>query len=78
MKEIGCPVCALPLSVRPAKGRQSNKPFIMLVCSKDGRHFRGFITHQEYVRSVLERQSKENSLKTPPEGRGRGKANNRG
>ena len=53
MKEILCPICTNPLSVRVARGRKSNKPFIMLKCDKDGRHFRGFITDQEYVSRVL-------------------------
>jgi hypothetical protein len=74
MKQIGCPVCSNPLSVRAAEGRKSGKPFIMLVCDKDPRHFRGFITHQEYVRSVLDRTSKKDGLKTQSKGRGRGTA----
>ena len=53
MKEIKCPVCGNSLSVRMAKGRKSNKPSIMLVCQQDGRHFRGFITDQQYVKTVL-------------------------
>ena len=53
MKEINCPICSNPLSVRVAKGRKSNKPFIMLKCDSDGRHFRGFITDQKYVNSVF-------------------------
>jgi len=53
MKEIKCPICSKSLSVRTAKGRKSNKPFIMLVCQQDGRHFRGFITDQQYVKTVL-------------------------
>ena len=57
MKEINCPICSNTLSVRIAKGRKSNKLFIMLVCGKDGRHFRGFITDQIYVKKVLEEQS---------------------
>jgi len=56
MKEINCPICSKPLSVRVAKGRKSNKPFIMMVCQEDGRHFRGFITDQNYVKNVLEEQ----------------------
>ena len=50
-----CPVCSRPLSVRPAEGRKSGKPFIMLVCAEDGRHFRGFITDIGYVSRVMER-----------------------
>jgi len=53
MKEINCPICSNPLSVRIARGRKSNKSFIMLKCPKDGRHFRGFITDQEYVNRVF-------------------------
>ncbi len=56
MNNINCPICSHALSVRAAKGRKSNKPFIMLVCQKDGRHFRGFITDQQYVKKVLEDQ----------------------
>ncbi len=55
MNNTNCPICSKSLSVRVAKGRKSNKPFIMLKCDKDGRHFRGFITDQEYVKNVLER-----------------------
>lgn len=57
MKEIKCPICSKSLSVRMAKGRKSNKPFIMLVCQQDGRHFRGFITDQQYVKTVLSTRS---------------------
>ena len=56
MKGINCMICSNPLSIRIARGRKSNKPFIMLVCGKDGRHFRGFITDQPYVKRVLEEQ----------------------
>ncbi len=54
MKTIGCPICSNPLSVTFAKGRKSNKPFIMLKCEQDGRHFRGFITDQDFVRRILQ------------------------
>ena len=55
MNTIGCPICSKPLSVTVAKGRKSNKPFIMLKCPVDGRHFRGFITDQAYVKQVIEK-----------------------
>ena len=59
MNSINCPICSNPLSVTVARGRKSNKPFIMVKCDKDGRHFRGFITDQSYVNNVLkERASK--------------------
>ena len=54
MNTIDCPVCSNPLSVTVAKGRKSNKPFIMLKCKQDGRHFRGFITDQDFVRRILQ------------------------
>jgi len=50
-----CPICAEPLSLRLAHGRRSGKPFVMLVCGRDGRHFRGFINHRPYVEQVLDR-----------------------
>jgi hypothetical protein len=62
MKKIGCPICANPLSVRAAYGRKSNKPFIMLICDRDPRHFRGFITHQEFVKEVMEITGKSKSI----------------
>ncbi len=55
MNTIGCPVCSKPLSISIAKGRKSNKPFIMLKCDVDGRHFRGFITDQDFVRRILQK-----------------------
>jgi hypothetical protein len=60
MNAIGCPVCSNPLSVTVARGRKSNKPFIMLKCNIDGRHFRGFITDQSYVKRVIN----DSNLKT--------------
>ena len=56
MNSINCPICCNPLSVTVARGRKSNKPFIMVKCDKDGRHFRGFITDQSYVNNVLKEQ----------------------
>ena len=52
---IPCIVCGSGLTLRTARGRKSGKPFLMLVCPADGRHFRGFINNQEYVRQVLAR-----------------------
>lgn len=51
---IPCLVCKEPLTVRLARGRKSGKPFLMLLCGRDGRHFRGFINDQKYVGQVLE------------------------
>ena len=50
-----CPICGQPLTIGLAKGRKSGKYFVMLLCSKDGRHFRGFINHRPYVKEILER-----------------------
>jgi hypothetical protein len=52
---VPCLVCATALTLRLVKGRKSGKPFLMLVCPVDGRHFRGFITHRDYVAGVLVR-----------------------
>ena len=55
MTDLPRPVCHGPLSVRLARGRKSGKPSVMLICSKDGRHLRGFIADQRYVARVLDR-----------------------
>ena len=49
-----CPICGQHLLVRLARGRKSGKVFVMLICSQDGRHFRGFINHIPYVKQVLD------------------------
>ncbi len=54
-RHIPCLVCSHDLALRLARGRKSGKPFIMLICPKDGRHFRGFINDQTYVKEVLAR-----------------------
>jgi hypothetical protein len=58
-----CPVCGIALSFRLAKGRKSKKPFIMLMCAMDGRHFRGFIGDRDYIKLVMEKLE----AKTNPE-----------
>ena len=50
---VPCLICQQPLSMRLAKGRKSGKIFVMLLCSIDARHFRGFINDRVYVDSVL-------------------------
>ena len=50
-----CLVCEEPLELRPAQGRASGKPFLMLICPRDGRHFRGFINDKEFVAGVMSR-----------------------
>ena len=54
-QKVQCPVCQRPLTLRLAQGRKSGKTFLMLVCSQDGRHFRGFINDRTYVAGVLAR-----------------------
>ena len=50
-----CPVCRGPLSLRIVKGRKSGKPFLMVICLQDSRHFRGFIGEKGYVRQIIDR-----------------------
>ena len=50
-----CLICKQPLAVRLARGRKSGKPFVMMLCTQDGRHFRAFINDQQYVAQVLRR-----------------------
>lgn len=52
---LRCPVCSEFLHISLARGRRSGKPFLMLVCPRDGRHFRGFINDKEYVAQVVGR-----------------------
>jgi hypothetical protein len=52
---VPCLVCATALTLRLVRGRKSGKPFLMLICPVDGRHFRGFITQRDYVSGVLAR-----------------------
>ena len=55
MKQLPCPVCSKSLSVRIAQGRKSGKSFVMLVCAKDGRHIRAFISDREFVKATVEK-----------------------
>ena len=56
MIEVKCPICAEPLRFSIATSRRSKrkKAFVMLVCPTDGRHFRGFISDQEWVGRLME------------------------
>jgi hypothetical protein len=42
-EKLPCLVCGCQLAVRVARGRKSGKPFVMIICPADGRHFRGFV-----------------------------------
>jgi len=52
--DLICPICSQTLSLRIAKGRKSNKPFIMLKCAADPRHFRAFVGDRTYITQVLD------------------------
>ena len=56
MNEIRCPVCGTSMSLSPARSRRSKKPktFLMLKCTEDGRHFRGFINDETFVSEVMQ------------------------
>jgi len=61
-KSLPCPVCNTGLMIRLAHGRKSGKPFVMLICPKDGRHIRAFISDKKFVKEVLVKlQTKESS-----------------
>ena len=53
--KLSCPVCQTPMDLRHCRGRKSGKSSLMFICPQDGRHFRGFITDQNYVAGVLAR-----------------------
>ena len=57
--KVPCLMCGEPLTLRMARGRKSGKPSLMLICPRDGRHFRGFITDPGYVNGVLSRLEDE-------------------
>ena len=53
-QSLQCPVCGEPLAFQIARGRKSGKPFLMVKCLRDGRHFRGFVADRDYVQRLLE------------------------
>lgn len=66
---LRCPICQTPLAVRLAQARRSGKFFLLLVCPRDGRPFRGFIAHKPFVQEVMNRLQKEKEeqpVKTAP------------
>ena len=65
IKPIPCPICGGSLKISPASSRRSTKKkvFLMLVCGADGRHFRGFISDQTFVRQVVERAGVQNTTR---------------
>lgn len=71
MNQIACPLCTTLLVVKPARGRKSGKPFIMLVCPENGRHMRAFISDQKFVERVIAEAGLTVAV-PPAERRGRG------
>jgi predicted RNA-binding Zn-ribbon protein involved in translation (DUF1610 family) len=63
-QSLQCPVCKDPMAFQIAKGRKSGKPFLMVKCLRDGRHFRGFVGDQVYVRKLLEHLERGNGSET--------------
>jgi predicted RNA-binding Zn-ribbon protein involved in translation (DUF1610 family) len=54
-QSLQCPVCGDAMAFQIARGRKSGKPFLMVKCLRDGRHFRGFVGDKVYVTRLLER-----------------------
>ena len=54
-QNLPCPVCQRGLTLKLARGRKSGKTFLMLVCTQDGRHLRGFVNDRNHVDGVLSR-----------------------
>ena len=63
-RRIPCLVCGQQLRIRLAKGRKSQKTFLLLLSSQDRRHFRGFINDREYVYKVLARLERNRMRKS--------------
>ena len=53
-QSLTCPVCGDPMAFQIARGRKSGKPFLMVKCLRDGRHFRGFVGDRDYVQRLLD------------------------
>ena len=53
MNAITCLVCEGPIDIRFATTRKSQKPCINMRCQRDGRHFRAFITDQDFVERMM-------------------------
>ena len=66
-RSLQCPVCSEPMAFQIARGRKSGKPFLMVKCLRDGRHFRGFVGDKIYVEKLLEHLEASN-IKPPAEG----------
>ncbi|MFC1935655.1 hypothetical protein ACFLX9_02705 [Chloroflexota bacterium] len=78
MTSIRCPICTEPLKFSLATSRRAKKKkaFIMLVCPNDGRHFRGFISDQNFVSQLVVGTSSDwaEAITGMGKGKGKGKA----
>ena len=52
MKSIPCPICGGRVNLTLHTRKQSGKPFLMLLCQVDSRHYRAFINDETYVKNV--------------------------
>jgi predicted RNA-binding Zn-ribbon protein involved in translation (DUF1610 family) len=66
-QSLQCPVCGEAMAFQIARGRKSGKPFLMVKCLQDGRHFRGFVGDKIYVEKLLEHLEAGN-IKPPADG----------
>jgi predicted RNA-binding Zn-ribbon protein involved in translation (DUF1610 family) len=62
-QSLQCPVCGESMAFQIARGRKSGKPFLMVKCLRDGRHFRGFVGDRNYVQRLLEHLEQSNNNK---------------
>lgn len=55
LTNVKCPLCQTPLRFSLAKSRKAKKPkhFVMLTCPENARHFRGFISDQLFVGTLI-------------------------
>ena len=66
-QSLQCPVCGEAMAFQIARGRKSGKPFLMVKCLRDGRHFRGFVGDKIYVEKLLE-HLEASKIKPPADG----------
>jgi len=62
-QSLQCPVCGESMAFQIARGRKSGKPFLMVKCLRDGRHFRGFVGDRDYVQRLLDHLERGNNGK---------------
>jgi hypothetical protein len=55
---IPCPICGAALTLSPCRPSRAGKNSLHVRCPVEGRHLRGFITHQPLVDEVLDQVQK--------------------